>query len=347
MRIALAFFLVGCIAPHSSSDVGTDTDTDTDIGTGSGAGSGSGSGMQPPAPVPSGAYQVRSHVDLTVEALLPEPAAEAVITLREFSTNPARTLLDLAEEMGVPAVAEIRDDLPSYVEDKLEGWIDGEIAKLAIDGVPVPQLAGNLAALAETALTQFALDSELVIAGGMATHTLKAIDLAPSGIAARVALDALPGEIVAASSTCSVASGRLSIGNHVYGIAYGEYVWRAVNQAVTAEYGADIRGLLGSAVSCPTLAHAIATKCYWGVCVGHEAQLTAICEAGLDEVVERVHAKFSAMRFDALHFAAGSASLVDADRDGAVEALAAGVWDAEIDAGMGLRHVPATFTATK
>jgi hypothetical protein len=53
------------------------------------------------------------------------------------------------------------------------------------------------------------------------------------------------------------------------------------------------------------------------------------------------------LRFDALHLAAGSATLVDADHDGAVEALAAGVWDAEINAGMGLRHVPATFTATK
>jgi hypothetical protein len=292
-------------------------------------------------------YQVRSHIDLTVEALLPEPAEQVVITLRDFSTNPGRTLLDLAEEMGVPAVGEIRDALPRYVEDKLEGWIDGEINKLMIDGVPVPQVAGDLAALAETALTQFALDSELAIAGTTATHTLKAIDLAPAGIAARVALDALPGEVVTATATCAVSSGTLAIGDHAYALDYGEYVWRAVNQAVTAEYGADIRGVLAGAVSCPALAHVVATKCYWGVCVGHEAQLTSICEAGLDEVVERVHAKFSAMRFDALHLAAGSATLVDADHDGAVEALAAGVWDAEINAGMGLRHVPATFTATK
>ena len=106
---------------------------------------------------------MRSNIDLTVEALLPEMAAHYVVTLRNFSTNPAQTLLDLAGELGVPAVQEIRDDLPDYVEDKLEGWINGEINQIKINGVPVTQVAGSIAALAETALTRFALDSELTI----------------------------------------------------------------------------------------------------------------------------------------------------------------------------------------
>jgi hypothetical protein len=124
-------------------------------------------------------------------------------------------------------------------------------------------------------------------------------------------------------------------------------MWTAINQAVTAQYGSDVHGVIANAVNCPALAHTVAAKCYLGYCVGHEAQLVSICNAGVDEMVERVHDKFSELRFDAIHFAAGSATIVDADHDGAAEALTGGVWTAEINAGMGLRHVPATFTATK
>jgi hypothetical protein len=338
MRIVLACLLVGCVATESP-----DTDTDTDTGSGTGSGSGSGSA----APVASGTYQVRSNIDLTVEVLLPQMAADAVVTLRDFSTNPAQTMLDLAAELGVPAVQEIRDDLPDYVEDKLEGWINGEINKLTVNGVPVPQVAGNIAALAETALTQFELDSELTIAGTSATHTLKAIDLAPAGLAVRVELAALPGDIITATPTCSASQGTLTLGDHSFGLPYGEYMWTAINQAVTAQYGTDVHGVIANTVNCPVLAHTVAAKCYWGYCVGHETQLTEICNAGVDEMVERAHDKFAEMRFDAIHFAAGTATLVDADHDGSVEALTSGVWTAEINAGMGLRYAPATFTATK
>lgn len=349
MRIVLALLLVGCVAPSSSPDLGDDTDIGGGSGSGMGSGSGTGSGSdtEPAAPIASGAYQVRSDIDLTVEALLPEPAEDMVVTLRDFSTNPAHTLLDLAEEQGVPAVGTLRDALPSYVEGKLEGWINGEINKITIGGVPVPQLAGEIAALAETALTQFALDSELEVAGVVASHTLTAIDLAPAGIDVRVELDALPGEIVTATASCASTDGALALGDHAYALAYGEYIWRAVNQAVTTEYGTDVRGLIAGAVDCPALAHTIAAKCYLGYCVGHEPELTSICEAGIDEVVERAHDKVASLRFDALHFAAGTATLIDAELDGTAEALDAGVWTAEINAGMGLRPVPATFSATR
>ncbi|MBA3538450.1 MAG: hypothetical protein H0T79_02375, partial [Deltaproteobacteria bacterium] len=84
-----------------------------------------------------------------------------------------------------------------------------------------------------------------------------------------------------------------------------------------------------------------------GYCVGHQAELTAICERGVDEIVARVRAKITALRFDALHLAAGTALLVDANGDGDIEQLAQGVWTAELNAGQGLRPVPATFTGAK
>jgi hypothetical protein len=100
-------------------------------------------------------------------------------------------------------------------------------------------------------------------------------------------------------------------------------------------------------VNCPHVAETIAHKCVLGVCVGHADLLEELCEAGLDEVVGIAHDKIAELRFDALHFAAGRARLVDGTGDGIADALAGGVWTAEINAGFGLRPVPATFTATR
>lgn len=350
MRIALAsLLLVGCAA--STPADGVEDNDDDSVGDGSGSGddgSGSGSADDPePSVVASGAYQVRSNIDLTVHALLPETAAHYMSTLADFHANPAKTLFDLAEAAGVPAVATIRDNLPAYVEDKLEGWINGEIEKLTINGVPVRTLAGEVVTLTETALTQFAIDSELTVGGGNATHTLKMIDFNPAGIAATFAVEAFPADIISATPTCSTADKSMSIGDHGFAIHYGEYTWRALEAAHVATYGMTIRDALGAAMNCPALATVISQKCYWGYCVGHQTELTTICERGLDEAVERAHAKVAELRFDALHLASGTAELVDADNNLVAEALASGIWSAELNAGMGLRTVPATFTAAK
>jgi hypothetical protein len=142
------------------------------------------------------------------------------------------------------------------------------------------------------------------------------------------------------TTTAKSDKGTLTLGDQTFGLAYGEYAWQAIEAACTAEYGQGIRATLGAAVNCPSLANTVANKCVWGVCVGHAAELTSICERGLDEVVERVHAKFQGMKFDAIHFAAGTAKISSTG-------LTGGVWTAEINAGQGLRAVPATFTATK
>ena len=286
------------------------------------------------APAPDGTYHVHSQIDLTVEVLLPEPAEVAVVTLRDFSTNPAHALIDLADQAGVPAVQEIRDALPDFLLSELEGWINDEIAKLALDGVPVTELAGDVAGAAQTALTRFTVDSTLAIEGGDTTHTLTALDL---GHGMRVALGSA---LAVARPACSTRADTLAIGDHAYGLAYGEYLWTALNERMVTMVGFDVRGALGAAVNCPALAQAVAAKCAWSYCVGHAVQLEEICERGLDQVVELAHTRIAEERFDALHFAAGSATIVDSG-------LAKGVWMAEINAGLGLRPVPATFTGSR
>jgi hypothetical protein len=327
-----SLLLVGCVAsePSKGSDVDTDTDTDTSNDDTTPTPT-----PQPTTPVASGAYNVRSTFDLTIEALLPEAIHTKVVTLRAFSQNPAQTMFDVAEDAGVPAVADIRAALPSYVEDKLEGWINDEINKLTINGVSIPQHAANIVALAETSLGKFAIDSTLTVNGSSATHALSTLDLSPAGLAATFPLSALPAEVTTATASCSTTNGVFSIGAHGYAIPYGEYVW----QAITAQI--DIRASLGTAVNCPALATVVSNKCYWGVCVGHKTELTEICERGLDEIVDRVHDEFTATKLDLVQLDSGTATIA-ADGN-----AMAGTWSAQINAGQGLRNAPATFTATK
>lgn len=298
--------------------------------------------LPPPLPVPGGTYQVSTMIDLTATALLPEPAAQMVVTLRDFSTEPAHTLITLADEAGVPAVAELRAALPDALESRLEGWIDDEIAKLKLDGVPVTQLAAEVAALAETTMTQLALESELTLDGGRATHRLAALDFRPAGLPTVLPLAALPGDIISASAAMTASPTALTLGDHEFGLAYGQYAWTALEAACTAAHGMALRPMLGAVVGCPALAAKIASKCVLGVCVGHTAALTQLCERGLDEVVSRAHAKVAAVRFTALHLAAGTATAADG-----ANRLTGGVWTAELNAGLGLRTVPATFTAAR
>ena len=301
-------------------------------------------------PVPQSAdqpYQVTTTVDLTVEAVLPAQAEAVVATLREFSMNPAHALIDLAGRAGVPAVTTLYNALPSVLTDKLEGWINGEIDKVKIGGTPITQWAGQTADLFDHALSKFAVDSTLAIDGGSATHTLTAIDFSPAGVNFQISLAALPAPVVTQTTTADVGhAGALVLGEQHYGLNFGDFVWTAVNGAIAAQFGGDVRTVLGNAVNCANVAHVVANKCVLTACVGHESDLAAICEGGLDELVAVVHDQLAAYNQDALEFASGAGTMVDDNGDGTADRIIDGTWDANMNLGMGLRHTPATFVAS-
>jgi len=306
----------------------------------------------PGNPVPQaadkGPYAVESRIDLTVEAVLPAQAELVVATLRDFSTNPAHALITLADQAGVPAVATLYSVIPGVIKDKLEGWVGDEINKVKIAGRPITAYAGDIAALADTAFSQFAVDSSLVLAPTGAKHTLTAVDFTPAGLDVKLAISGLAGDILTQTPPVTLAEGgAFGLGDEHFGLNYGEYAWQAVNAVVKAELGTDVHDTLSNALNCPQLAHAVAAKCVLGVCVGHETELAQICQGGLDALVDQVHARFSAMRFDVLHFATGTARLVDDDQDGVADRIVDGTWDAELNLGMGLRHAPATFAGSR
>lgn len=292
-------------------------------------------------PALTGTLHVTTRLSLTPELLFPTPVEVVVVSLRDFSTAPAHTLLTLADEAGVPALSELRAVLPAALESRLEGWIDAEIAKVKLNGVPIPQLAGQAAALAETALTEVALHSDLTFAAGQpASHHLRALDFSPAGLAHVVPVGALPEEVVSATAAFTRAQATITLGAHSFGVRYGAHAWAAVDAALAAQTGASLRDTLGQAINCPALARAVASKCVLGVCVGHATELAEVCERGLDEVVARARAEMEALRLEAIALEAGSATV-------AAEGLTSGVWTAKLNGGQGLRLVPATFAAVR
>ncbi len=303
----------------------------------------------PENPIPQqsseGPYTVANRIDFTVEAILPAQLAFAVETLRAFSQNPASALFDLAEAKGVPAVGLIRAALPGVLEDKLDGWINDVIDKPKIRGKTLRAYAGEMADLAEFALTQFQIDSEMTIDGYDVTHTFTALDLSPTGLVdVRIPIGGLAADILTPHPTLTVAEGGASaFGDQHFGLQYGEYAWQGVQAASTALFGDDIRGVLGGAINCAGLANSIADKCVLGACVGHESELKSICTGGLDALVDFAHDRFAEHRLDAFQFASGTARLVDDDGDGIGDRMIDGHWDASMNLGLGLRHAPATF----
>ena len=299
-------------------------------------------------PVQQGEYQVISNVNLTAEAILPPQAELVVATLREFSMNPAQAMINLASASGVPAVGVLNTVLPGPLKSQLEGWINDEINKVHIAGKPVTTWAGQIAGLTDAALSQFAVNSTLTLDGDQATHTLAMIDFTPAGLDVMVPFTGLAADILTQQPQLFVAEGgALSFGDQAFGLEFGQYAWVALNLACTAQFGGDIRTTIGIAVNCPNLAQAVSTKCVLSACVGHKAELTAVCEGGLDAVVNKVHDEISKLNLSAFHFASGTARLVDDSGDGVADRIVDGKWDAELDLGLGLRHTPATFTATR
>lgn len=306
----------------------------------------------PDDPVPQqsakGLYQVRTTVDLTVEAILPQQAEAIVATLRDFSTNPGHSIITLADQEGVPAVKALYDALPSQLTDKFEGWVSDEVNKVSIGGVKVTTWAGQFAGVIDTAFSKFEVDSTLSIDGVSSTHDLTMLDFTPTGVLnVKIPISGFAQDILTQHPSIAVGdAGALTVGDQAFGLLFGQYAWDAVNNYCKDKYGDDIRGTIGKAVNCPKLAQDIANKCVLTVCVGHESLIEDICVGGLDTMVGALKTEFLSYNIEALHYWSGAAVMVDTDGDGIADRIDGGTWDAQMNIGLGLRHTPATWTAT-
>lgn len=299
----------------------------------------------------NGTYQLASTVDVEAQALLPGTAYEAVQIIQGMRDNPAMTLFDLAEEAGVPAVQEIRDALPSYLESRLYGWINGYIQDYTTGDGTLAQAMETVITAAQTDVAYIHLASTLSINDGVGMHRLDnvTVELQGQSLSYDVAPLATVGVELEVAVTATVGEGdALSIGAHAWGFPYGKIAWRAIEDQIIARYGTDLRGVLGRQVNCPGMAYAIAHTCYWGECVGHETQLNAICEQGLDYAVAKARAKVESATVEPLRLDAGTANMYDWNgSDNVCSAIDNGQWTARLDIGHGLRPAPASFSGVR
>lgn len=295
----------------------------------------------------TGPYRLVTTVELPAEAIPPKQLDEVGAALREFAATPGTTLLELAKEHGVTAVAEVRE-LPTALSSRLEGWITDEILKARFEGKTIPEYTDQIAGLARMALTRFAVESELALDGDVRTHAITGLDLGPAGLDVRAAIQAAEGETLMQQPEIAVdAAGALSLGDQRFGLAYGTHAWQGIDAASAHVFGGAVREALGASIDCARVASAVAAQCLLGVCVGKEPQLREVCEGGLDALVKVTRDQLAAVEIDELHFSQGTATVVDEDGDGTGDRIADGVWQAELTLGGVALGAKATFVGER
>ena len=286
-------------------------------------------------------YSLTSTLDIPAGALLPQPGYDAFQALRALRTNPGAAIFDILDQAGVPLLADLKSALPDVLESKVEGWIGDAIA----DHTDLAALDG-LIALGDRTLANVGIESTLELSGATPTHRLSVLrfgrDDAHIGI--DVPVNLLPDVIREREVALSFdANGDLVIGEHAYGLPIGEYAWIGVQLGVDELTGHSPRELLGEIVDCAQAANAVASQGAFGMTVGHEAQITELCEKGLDLIEAKLAEQVLALDVNALRFVGGRAHIDDSNSDGVIDRLENGTWDARIDAGLGERTVSGSF----
>jgi hypothetical protein len=308
----------------------------------------------PENPVPQsaeeGPYATRTMMDFTAEALLPPNVEDVVQVLRAFGENPARGLIKAADKGGLVVLEELYSVLPSTLQDKFEGWVNGELNKVRINGKTLSEYAAQAAMFAEFALTKFEIDSDLQITPTGATHTLTAVDFTPVGINFRIPISGIASDVLTQHPTVTVAQGgALTLGDETFGLRIGEYAWGGFNAGLEDLFGNDLQTTLQNAINCQAVAHSIADNCLplTSICVGHETLVKDVCTGARDLFVDQLHNLFATLNLDAFHMASGVGHMIDDSGDGIADRIVDGQWDSEMNIGLGMRKAPSTFTAER
>jgi hypothetical protein len=332
-------------------------------------------GAADPGPAPAdlrvdGSYEIVSTYDLTVGSVLPQPVATYAQDIVGLRNDPAGTMFKLLDDAGVPLASDLMDVLPGPVANELKKAINDFFASQVYGDARVSSELDALTAAIETVIARPDVVSQLSLTAPdatgaiTATHRLEELRYHPYGGAEEITvpLATPPGAASAILTLETSASGRvtggiagedahLQVGDHSFGVPYGEYVLSALDQAMARRYGTDFRGVLGLLINCDGMAASVAGKCVLGACIGHQSTLAAICNSGLDLADQQLTERVRALRFDALR-QSGQAQMWDAATAGdaadrRVDRLASGDWAASIDFGMGPRNVAATFAGTR
>lgn len=263
-----------------------------------------------------------THTELVVA-----PLKDATALLHELQASPGQAILDAAKMAGVPVV----DDVPDILQSHLAGWISDAIGQGARD------TAGDVADLVDVTLGSAELDSTLVFDGLTVEHRITALEIADQSLV-------IPGDapdlIVTADADAYLQGSTVVIGDHAFGLPYGELALRALDAAAQQRWHHSIPELIAAAINCPSVAQSVASQCMFGECVGHADSLDAACAAGVAELAGELHDQVANLRFDVLRLSSGRAQMSD-DRT----TISEGAWAATANLGIADLDVDAPFTA--
>jgi hypothetical protein len=312
----------------------------------------------------TGTYEVTSQFEVPATVAAPGPLGDSLRLLHELSVNPAGALLDFAATAGVPALGTLRLALPSSIEDQLEGWMNGYLETASVNGRSPHDEIVALDDRIRSILLDWDLRSTLDLPpSASGTHAPIALVFTAGGDPIIVPVDATAPVTAGIGVTATVSwpagggNPTVSIGDHAMGIPFGRYALTAVDTMTELAYGAPgIDAALDVIVDCAGLAQSVAGQCVGvgpaAVCVGHEVELTAICEAGLDEAAAQLEEKILASDYQAIHFVSGTATVEGVAIEvgtgtATASALSSGAWTSTIDLGEEPEAATASFTATR
>lgn len=243
-------------------------------------------------------------------------------TLHAYAADPGTTLFAIAETAQLSALAELEDALSPEVFAQVPAWYDATVHENVLGLLGVHALGESLRMLPARVL----IESELVLAGDTASHTLEAIYFDVQELGDRFDLGERAGEIAYAESavafTPTPTGGSLELAPHELVVALGAYHYE-LTDARAADRG-GVRGTVGELTMCSIVATGVANKCGLETCTAAIPTIAELCERGLDEIVAATRDEVSAVT---LGFGGGSANLIDDDGDATADALV-GLWNA-------------------
>jgi hypothetical protein len=306
--------------------------TDEPVGYGPGLGT-----AENPIPQDHATYTVRSRIERDSSA----DVDALVAPLRAFSLHPGQAMLATATDAQLSELATLEANLSPALMSQLAGWIDAELDAVT-STTTARDIADQLADDVQTALTTFTFAGTMSFTAGRVTHTITGIEF-HLYLDAIVPVGGLKADSIVQQASVSVEeAGRISFGEHQFALAFGQHAWHAINLVSQTLYAAAPAAAIASHMDCGALAESVASRCIDTECVGHSAELQGICEQTVTLLASNLGSGLTTFDATTVHYVAGTAHLVDDDRDGLATAIADGVWSPELMLG----PARGTFTAT-
>lgn len=325
---------------------------------------------KPLAPKLDGKYELSNYFDLTSAGIFPEPANDTLQALSNFKEHPSQTMVDLLDAANVPIVPQVLNAIPSFIRDKVLGYIDENIIKSFYGKVPfAQQLTGMLDDLASIT-TKFEMVTILELPVGdeigtsQASHTFSGVAYnwsdkrnvinAPEVIKDLTTQSVTANAVSLEKRSPELESARLKIGQHKFNVPIGSFALLAADRLVKDKMGAtDLRDALGKVVNCDGVADAVSKRCLdpigpGKICVDHKTELKNLCNAGLDVLVGVVRGQIQRLDLPLLNMKSGEAQMWDAPEengqlDATIDRLDHGYWTATVNVGKTEKTILATF----